>query len=248
MNEETNIKERKVVCFTHIPKTAGTSLDQTLFRPIFREEEVWNPKGGRELLFSRRSCAYVPGHNPFGVHRFVSGQKTPLYYTILRNPIERAISFYYECLWPRGEKKVADHSEHPTAWEHDLVDFYHIPRFRNVQTRMVAGLWATRIGRYIAPDQIGVGKMVLSAAKRHLENEYRAFGLTERFRASRRWIADTLEKELDPIEKKYKSNPQRPTVEDLSSTERDALRRLNRLDVEFYEYACNLFEKERDRT
>jgi len=111
----------------------------------------------------------MPGHLPYGIHRFVSGEGQPRYYTMLRDPVERAISFYYECLWPRGDKKVADHPEHATAWKHDLIDFYQIPRFRNVQTRMIAGTWANYFGQYVAFDRIGLGKMVLSIAKTHLK-------------------------------------------------------------------------------
>jgi len=66
--------------------------------------------------------------------------EAPRYYTMLWNSVGRAISCRYECLWPRDGKKVADHPEHATAWRHDLMDFYRIPRFQNVQARMLAGV------------------------------------------------------------------------------------------------------------
>ncbi|MCS3827479.1 hypothetical protein GGP85_002949 [Salinibacter ruber] len=162
---------------------------------------------------------------------------------MLRDPVERAISFYYECLWPRGDKKVADHPEHATAWKHDLIDFYQIPRFRNVQTRMIAGTWANYFGQYVAFDRIGLGKMVLSIAKTHLKKKYRAFGITERFEKSRRWIADALGTEVTPAEEKHKTNLDRPTASDLSERQRNKLRRANRLDVEIYNFAVHLFEE-----
>jgi hypothetical protein len=146
-------------------------------------------------------------------------------------------------LWPRGEKKVADHPEHPTAWRHDLVEFYQIPRFQNVQARMLAGIWADYLGRYVSIDRMGMRALVVSSAKRHLEDRYEAFGITEHFERSRQWMASTLDCDVPSIQEKYKSNPERPTAEDLSDSQRDALRRLNRLDVEVYEFACDLFEK-----
>lgn len=130
---------------------------------------------------------------------------------------------------------MADYPEHATAW------------FRNVQTRMIAGLCASYLGRYVAPDRVGLGGVVLSTAKRHLDEEYRAFGLTERFQASRRWMADTLGLEISPIEKQYKTNPERPTADELPSSKREALRRLNRLDVAFYDYALDLFDQKQGR-
>jgi hypothetical protein len=237
----------KTIFFTHIPKTGGTSLEKTLFRRVLSAEGVYQPKGYWELITDRRSFRYLGGHRPYGMHR-LSEVSNPRYYTVLRDPVERAISFYYECLWPRGDKKVADHPEHATAWKHDLVAFYQIPRFRNVQARMLAGLWAEILGRYISLDRVGIGRLVTTMAKRHLKEKYVAFGITERFEESRQWMATTLGADVPPIKNKHKTNPDRPTASDLSASQRAALRRLNRLDVEVYEFACHLFEQKRSKT
>ena len=235
--------EGGAVFFTHIPKTGGTSLRKTLFQKVFSEKEMYQPRGYRALLFERSSFEYLGGHRPYGVHRLSTESDAPRYYTMLRDPVERAISFYYECLWPRGDKKVADHPEHATAWRHDLVEFYRIPRFQNVQARMLAGVWADLLGRYVSLDRIGIGAAVASAAKRHLRNQYEAFGITEEFEESRQRIASTLGHDPPPLEKKHKTNPDRPTADDLSTSERRALRRLNRLDADVYDFARELFDE-----
>jgi len=233
----------ETVFFTHIPKTGGTSLQKTFFRQIFSPEEVYQPKGYWDLFSGQRSFRFLGGHRSYGVHRLSAVTGTPRYFTMLRDPVERAISFYYECLWPRGNKKVADHPEHATAWRHDLVEFYRIPRFRNVQARMLAGVWAGLLGRYVSLDRTGIGGAVVSAAKKHLTNEYEAFGITERFEESRQWMASTLGYDPPPLEKKHKTNPDRPTANDLSTSERRALRQLNRLDVDVYDFARELFDE-----
>jgi hypothetical protein len=96
------------IFFTHIPKIGGTRLDRTLFRETVPDADVFQPRGFRDLLTSNRSFAYLPGHRPYGIYRLSTMSEEPRYCTMLRDPVERAISFHCECLWPRGNKKVAE--------------------------------------------------------------------------------------------------------------------------------------------
>lgn len=85
----------RVIFFTHIPKTAGTSIHKSVFVPNVSDAQRRSPRGVRELLMNRSSFQYMGGHMPYGYHRFVPQAKSPLYFVVLRNPIERAISHYY---------------------------------------------------------------------------------------------------------------------------------------------------------
>jgi hypothetical protein len=141
---------------------------------------------------------------------------------------------------------VSQHPEHARAWENGLVDFCRIYRFRNVQTKMLAGVLPDYVGRYMSVDVPGVREVVLSAAKRHLRDAYAAFGLTERFQEGRDWISNELGWDVEPTQCRRAAYPDRPTAEDLSGDERATLRRLNGLDVELYAFAADLFNDKVD--
>ena len=166
----------------------------------------------------------------------------PLYFTILRDPIERAISHYYNILHPRGDKDVPDHPDYEVARTHDLLEFYQLPRFQNLQTRMIAGIAAARLGRFVDLNETRwLGEIVLRLATRNLRTTYTGIGLTERFEETARRFAGRLNVAYEPRENKSKVVPDRPRADDLSAAERDALRQLNRLDMELYDVARTLF-------
>jgi len=231
------------VFFTHIPKTGGTSIQESLVEANLSKEEIYTPKGYRDLIRHQDAFRCLAGHHPYGIHQLSSTPTDPVYFTMLRDPIERVISFYYECLWPRPFEKVSQHPEHARAWRLDLVDFCRLHRFRNVQTKMLAGVVSNYIGKFISVDVPGIRGVVLSAAKRNLKESYVAFGLTEHFEESRSWISRELGWDISPIERRRAAYPDRPTSADLSDETVRRLRKLNALDVEFYRFASDLFER-----
>jgi hypothetical protein len=159
----------RAIFFAHIPKTAGTSVHKEVFVPNISPEKRRSPRGARDAIWNRKPFQYMRGHMPYGFHRFFPEVKSPLYFVILRDPIERAISYYYNILYPRGSKNVPDHPEFEVARTHELVEFYQLPRFQNLQTRMMSGIAAERLGRLIdLNEKKWVGKVVLRLARRNL--------------------------------------------------------------------------------
>lgn len=243
-NWDTRDVTDRPIFFTHIPKTAGTSLHKSVFAPNYRASDMRSPRGVRSLLADRSSFRYMHGHIPYGYHRFFSTPRQPLYFVVLRDPIERAISHYYNILHPRGDKEVPDHPDFEVAKARDLVEFYQLPRFQNVQTRIVAGIAANYVGKFFSLNR--VGKIVLRLAKRNLRTAYAGVGVTEQFEETKRRFASRIGGATRTLNERPKIVPDRPTADDLSVSQRDALRHLNRLDVELYDYACKLFERGRN--
>ena len=88
--------------FVHIPKTAGTTLSYVMWRQFKRGEAInldaatveiarqrWNAMGPAER--ARVRC--IRGHMPFDAELFAP--QPAQFFTVLRDPVQRAISEYY---------------------------------------------------------------------------------------------------------------------------------------------------------
>jgi hypothetical protein len=109
---------------------------------------------------------------------------------------------------------------------------------------IVAGIAADYVGKFFSLNR--VGKIVLCLARRNLRTAYAGVGVTEQFEETKRRFASRIGGATRTLNERPKVVPDRPTAKDLSVSQRDALRHLNRLDVELYDYACKLFERGRN--
>lgn len=85
-----------------MPKCAGTSLVEVLAKQYSPEQKYWihepeQQKKYREFknlsLEKRQQLRFITGHQTFGIHKYLpQGAK---YFTLVRDPLERAISHYF---------------------------------------------------------------------------------------------------------------------------------------------------------
>src|SRR5882724_3637635 len=95
--------------------------------PNIAPDKILPFEGMRALLRDgRKPFDFLDGHYPYGIHRFGSGSTPITYITILREPLDRAISNYYfvkQC-------DTADY-QHPDLADvkrSDLGEFFSLPK------------------------------------------------------------------------------------------------------------------------
>jgi hypothetical protein len=162
--------------FLHIPKTAGTTLNLILMRQFIGQPvyELYDPEPIARFYAlpqaERDRYACLIGHVRFGLHRLLSGESR--YITMLRDPVERAVSAYYFV------RKLDDHPHRADAHTLSLVDFVAKYHHGQRQTRMLTS--AEDFAEETRPrDPLPPG--ALDVALHNLETQIAVFGLTEQF-------------------------------------------------------------------
>ena len=226
--------------FTHISKTAGTSLRKAVFDVHLDPQRIHRFTGVSEALQSEDEFDLLTGHCPYGVHWFYR-IADPRYFVMLRDPIDRAVSHYH--FVKSCNSSSYQHPSLDDVKEKSLVDFNHLPQYQNMQIRFIAGWHWQLIGRFVSLNTM-LGKLALQQAKRNLHKHYEAFGLKGRFSDSAELFGKRVGVPVQLPERKYKKTRGRPTVNDLSDDVVHQLRASNALDVALYEYADCLFDSQ----
>lgn len=185
-----NLSDHTLI-FTHMPKAAGTTLDNILYAtagiqgiPYLRalgtiyDQFHGFGKGEARQDFARwpesalQQRAYISGHLPYGVHKRLA--RPYFYVTMLRSPTSRLLSqFLY------GVKQGGWSIDTPLA---DIFEQGYMAD--NVQTRLLAGL----------PDRtIPCTAEVFRNAIEHLKQDYTVIGISEKFDATLRLLITLLD-------------------------------------------------------
>ena len=230
------------VIFLHIPKTAGTTLSKILdysfqssetlaFDGNNHPEEIAEFIGAPEA--DRARYRLIKGHLAFGLHRHIPRDST--YVTLLRDPINRVISFY-------------DHARrHPQHYLYPVLkngsDLKGILKNRattelfNQQTRMIAGDEWCDLNR-------PVDAVALERAKDNMRKHFCVVGLTEEFGASLLLIQRFAAIKV-PFYRKQNVAPENARSDALDAETLGMVREANALDAELYEFGRDLFGAQR---
>lgn len=248
---------RAPLFFFHLPKTAGSSLQGVLSKH-FAPDEIAPAVTWTTLLHQDRrklaQCKLFQGHF-YGPLEKLVGQRC-ITFTILRDPLERALSHYGHVL------RDKHHYLHRRALELGSIEAYiddPITRMTisNFQSRMLAlefdveayfqnlteaerQAWALEL--HMETSDLGPkGDQLLTAARAKLET-FDAVGITERFPQTlallcyrRRWkypigiVAQNV-------------NAQRITQSELSPGTVQRLKELNDVDIALYSTARSMLE------
>jgi hypothetical protein len=258
----------------HIPRTGGTTVGRMLkfrlgFWPPsrllhhhaalgFYRIDGWENRVARIEALSPRARKHVrlfEAHAGYGLHDLLP--QPSLYVTMLREPIDRALSaFFYirrkgliakdetiESFLARADVggKVALASLRPAPPDHTsggMAPPLHVWWLDNAFVRFLAG----ERGRVIDVPHRQVTRAMLDVAIERLSHRVHFFGVMERFDASMVLLRRTLHwPHCHYI--KSKANDDRQRVDEVDRATIDLLRERNTLDLELYARANELLNE-----
>jgi hypothetical protein len=226
--------------FDHLPKTGGTAF-RTVLEQIFGETNVSPWVSGRSELWAARRYADYPVisghfHSPIPVNSSASGRTR---ITLLRHPIDRAVSEYY--YYRNDVERVERNKLAILAKDYDLYEYAE--RLEKNRDAAISNFYSRRFASQLS-RLLWSNKKVLALAKEAL-TRYAFVGIQEQF-------VDTVDVfccrfGLPPLIELPRRNvtSSRVTVGDLDRRTREKLTDLNRLDLELYDYAANRFQSEK---
>jgi hypothetical protein len=236
----TSHKDETVI-FLHIPKTAGTTLHNIIGRQ-YRASEMHTmllevPESIKQFLAlseaERGQFKMIRGHMGYGLHKFIP--RPCQYFTILRNPVARAISIYYYI------KRTPSHFLYNIFKEENLtLKDYVESGYSNMvddgQTRMLAGGDGNILEGVCTPE-------MFEQAKENLHRSFVLVGLTERFDESLLLLGHQFGWRK-PFYRRKNVSPHRLEKEALEPKILEAILAMNQYDLALYEYAQSLFEEQ----
>ncbi|MCP4165713.1 MAG: sulfotransferase family 2 domain-containing protein [Chloroflexi bacterium] len=187
-----------------------------------------------------RHADCVHGHVPYGLQ--VLTRRPVQYITMLREPVDGAVSFYY---FVRESGRLNNHNIHPFQKYADsvsLVEFYQHPNHTDRQARYLAGMHFHRAYPYLHQNP-RFRAALIAAAKKHLADCV-AFGIQARFKEAIAYFQTALQwPHYNEIPRRNVTQ-HRPKIDSLKEQEPEiyqALEQANALDRELYAFAEVLF-------
>lgn len=246
-NQEVEVKSKQskaeqTVIYLHIPKTGGTTLKRIADRHYPRESVYTIERDGtidefKKLSNSRKSkIRLLRGHQGYGLHKYLPGPST--YFAILRDPIERVVSYYYYI------RRSPQHYCYDliTSNGMSLKDFLESEADAiadNGQTRLLSGMmesgWEVEFGECT--------EEVREAAKENLRKNFAVVGLTEEFDKTLFLLKRTFGWQR-LFYARQNVSPKRPKRGNLSQVTLDAVTKVNLFDLELYQYATRIFQEQ----
>lgn len=227
--------------FLHIPKAAGTSLAQVVTRQ-FQSQSIFKITHPRRnsvrrlknmMPDERAGIRLLMGHMPFGYHELLRGPQC--YVTMLRDPVERVISYFYYVL------QTPDHYlfKHVLSNGLDLKGFLESEltnELDNGQTRFISG-----IGDGSNTPFGGCHRRHLDMAKRNIQEWFAVAGVAELFSETVLAMGLVLGwKQL--FYRKSNVTKRRVGKAGVDAATLQIIEQQNRLDIELYRWARSRFE------
>lgn len=249
-----------LVVFVRIPKTAGSTMKRILWQNYqpqsllqYISDRPWQPLFDQIHHDQKIQC--VQGHFGFGIDQ--NFQRPCTYFTMLRDPIERTLSYYYHVHKHLSYYASLTANKLPTpplSW-----DFFCRNLANNVMTRYLSGCEWQYLSQYnsmvefeldkltdaaVIESYINIdGQKMLAAAKQNIDKHFSLVALTERFDQSLLLMKNILGWHNQQYVN-YNVSSNRLSQQQHSSQEIDCIKHYNQLDLELYNYGQTIFERQ----
>jgi hypothetical protein len=200
-------------------------------KPLAHSGPGFDPNGQFRKVYHAK-CAdlaglrAVFGHLWYGFHDAIPGPTS--YMTVLRDPVERAISVYYHRTGRHGLRVSLE------DWVRTARDY----ELDNGQTRRLCGRLDEADIRFTPCTS-----QMLERAKKNLKEHFSVVGIAERFEESLLLMARKFDWRVTRY-KVYNVNRDRPRGVLVPGEIRQAVRERNQYDVLLYDYAYQLFDEQ----
>lgn len=225
------------LCFLHIGKTAGTSVQHALFEAmsgtaIFHESlEKFDTATAAELAIND----LVIGH--FGYQHVAKCRSDRFLMTFLRDPVERVLSNYH---FLRSGSPLSNYSAHAI----DAAKAMNLPEFLRCEdpgVRMVTeNFQAKALAFDIRPQHRADIADLRGQAERNLAT-FDFVGIVDYFDESMAVLSDMLGREVAP--KQLNKTSTREAAPPVSAEDLELIRKLNAIDIAIYDAAKLRFEQ-----
>ena len=229
------------IIFLHIPKTAGTTINSILQQQYESKQIYFLGLNAQESIQSyqqlaaeeKKAIRLVSGHTSYGFHKYIPGSST--YFTFLRDPVERVISFYHFV------KKHDQHYLHRSITKEVTGIIPFVSNRWNImvdngQTRLISGAW-------LEPGSGKLTSQTFELAKKNLSQNFSVVGLTEHFDLTLLLFRKIFNWQNINYVRKNVSKAA-PHERRLTPEERETILNYNQWDVALYEYAKERFEQQ----
>lgn len=231
-------KSTNTVIFLHIPKTAGSTL-HAICRALYPPDHLLHLKGDPHIdsavayfkqldSETKQKIWLLTGHIDYGLHNWLPRPAT--YFTILRDPVERVLSYYYFILRTPEHPRYEEMTKEKTS----ITDFAKNILGHNNQTRFLAGTWLK--------DE-PCTEHTYSQAKQNILQDFALVGLSEQFDTTLLLLKHKLNWPRLPYYYARNVTKNRPARQQLDDQTLAAIQETQAYDLRLYDFAQRRFEE-----
>lgn len=228
------------IIFAHMPKAAGISLNVVMKKQYgIRQFLELNPKIPRKAyndviemsIWSLLQLRGLSGHVIWGIHEWLP--KPFIYITLLRDPVERILSFYAYARSSPTHRLHNEMIEKKMSLEEFLTWEKSAHETENLQCKLLSSAYPYRETNM---------PTVFTNAKNNLQ-QYFLVGLTEQFEKSLELFSGSFGWKNVQVERENVT-PNRVKRKDVSPQIIKKIEELNKFDMELYEIGNRLFAEQ----